>query len=305
MNKRRLQDAVYSYLVLYKKGITVQDVLDNKDVFTVLTNGIDKKDRTICDVYLKFTYKNDLIFEIKSLNNKLVFQIDITNVDFDILTQLFFLQISCSNFLCRSSQLIGTLPPTFEIEKLIKESEGSWERFVDRIGYKEEDFFVSDESLISKKIIEEENILWCYNKSCTGKTFLGIYTLTYCNSVKLVYNPAVNNTCSLDLLKILIEYGTNFALLIDDLQCDVELAKTMLSFICNNKDDIKARVKNLSRSITCYISTTDPYVPNELSVDFSDKIGANKIFVEDAGHFNSAAGYTHFEQLLEEMVKNE
>lgn len=241
MNKRRLQDAVYSYLVLYKKGITVQDVLDNKDVFTVLTNGIDKKNRTICDVHLKFTYKNDLIFEIKSLNNKLVFQIDITNVDFDILTQLFFLQISCSNFLCRSSQLIGTLPPTFEIEKLIKESEGSWERFVDRIGYKEEDFFVSDESLISKKIIEEENILWCYNKSCTGKTFLGIYTLTYCNSVKLVYNPAVNNTCSLDLLKILIEYGTNFALLIDDLQCDVELAKTMLSFICNNKDDIKAR----------------------------------------------------------------
>ena len=68
--------------------------------------------------------------------------------------------------------------------------------------------------------------------------------------------------------------------------------------------DLK-RVKNLSRSITCYISTTDPYVPNELSVDFSDKIGANKIFVEDAGHFNSAAGYTHFEQLLEEMVKNE
>lgn len=68
--------------------------------------------------------------------------------------------------------------------------------------------------------------------------------------------------------------------------------------------DVK-RVKNLAQSITCYISTSDPYVPNELSVDFADKIGAKKVFVDNAGHFNLAAGYTHFEQLLEEMMKNE
>lgn len=68
--------------------------------------------------------------------------------------------------------------------------------------------------------------------------------------------------------------------------------------------DLK-RVKNFAQSITCYISTTDPYVPNELSVEFADKIGAKKVFVDNAGHFNLAAGYTHFEQLLEEMMKNE
>ena len=65
------------------------------------------------------------------------------------------------------------------------------------------------------------------------------------------------------------------------------------------------RVKNLAQSITCHISTSDPYVPNELSVDLADKIGAKKVFVDNAGHFNLAAGYTHFEQLLEEMMKNE
>lgn len=65
------------------------------------------------------------------------------------------------------------------------------------------------------------------------------------------------------------------------------------------------RVKNLAQSITCYISTSDPYVPNELSVDLADKIGAKKVFVDNAGHFNLVAGYTHFEQLLEEMMKNE
>lgn len=68
--------------------------------------------------------------------------------------------------------------------------------------------------------------------------------------------------------------------------------------------DLK-RVKNLAQSITCFISTSDPYVPNELSVELADKIGAKKVFVNNAGHFNLAAGYTHFEQLLEEMMKNE
>lgn len=71
-----------------------------------------------------------------------------------------------------------------------------------------------------------------------------------------------------------------------------------------NYKDLK-KIKNFVQSITCYISITDPYVPNELSIDFADKLGAKKVFVEDAGHFNSAAGYTHFEQLWEEMMKNE
>lgn len=68
--------------------------------------------------------------------------------------------------------------------------------------------------------------------------------------------------------------------------------------------DLK-RIKNFTQSITCYISTTDPYVPNQLSIDFADMIGAKKVFVENAGHFNTAAGYTHFEQLLEEMMRDE
>ena len=64
-------------------------------------------------------------------------------------------------------------------------------------------------------------------------------------------------------------------------------------------------VQKFAQSITCYISNTDPYVPNQLSIEFADNIGAKKIFVEGAGHFNTAAGYTHFEQLLEEMMNNE
>lgn len=68
--------------------------------------------------------------------------------------------------------------------------------------------------------------------------------------------------------------------------------------------DLK-RIKTFTQSITCYISTTDPYVPNQLSIDFADMVGAKKVLVENAGHFNAAAGYTHFEQLLEEMMRDE
>ena len=57
--------------------------------------------------------------------------------------------------------------------------------------------------------------------------------------------------------------------------------------------DLKV-VKRYIDSATCYISTNDPYVPNGLSIDFSDMIGAEKIFVEKAGHFNASAGYTVF-----------
>lgn len=65
------------------------------------------------------------------------------------------------------------------------------------------------------------------------------------------------------------------------------------------------KLKKYINSSICFISTNDPYVPNQLSIDFANRIGANKTFVDNAGHFNSAAGYTHFEQLLEEIIKNE
>lgn len=58
-----------------------------------------------------------------------------------------------------------------------------------------------------------------------------------------------------------------------------------------------SKVSRLSERRVCFISKTDPYVPNALSIDFADKIFAEKVFVEDAGHFNTEAGYTSFEAL--------
>ncbi len=60
-------------------------------------------------------------------------------------------------------------------------------------------------------------------------------------------------------------------------------------------------IVNNVRQICCYISQSDPYVPNEMSINFSDRIGAKKVFIENAGHFNKSAGYDTFDALLKEI----
>ena len=58
-----------------------------------------------------------------------------------------------------------------------------------------------------------------------------------------------------------------------------------------------SKISSLSERRISFISKNDPYVPNELSIDFVNKISSETIFVEEAGHFNTAAGYSKFEQL--------
>ena len=44
------------------------------------------------------------------------------------------------------------------------------------------------------------------------------------------------------------------------------------------------------------------FLQNELSDEFAENIRAEKIYFENAGHFNKAAGYLKFEELFE-MLK--
>ena len=67
------------------------------------------------------------------------------------------------------------------------------------------------------------------------------------------------------------------------------------------RDDLQ-KVKEFAAERICFISKTDPYVPNGLSYDFADKIGAEIIMVDNAGHFNTSAGYNSFPALLEKLI---
>lgn len=253
MNNKKIQDIIFSYMILYKKGLNTQDVLDNSYIFASLSEELQKKNKDICDLNLEFTSNDKVIFYIKSStqNDEKNFQIEVTDINYDLLSNLLFGQISCSDYLIKSSKFKIDIK-NIEFGKLFSEASNSWERFLERVGYKEEDFFTSDESNYARKQINEDNILWCYNKSCTGKTFLGLYTLTYCNYQKYVYNPSVSNTCDINLIKILLEYGTDFGLLIDDLQCDVESGKVILSFLCKYQTSIQNR--NIHIFITSWSS---------------------------------------------------
>lgn len=62
-----------------------------------------------------------------------------------------------------------------------------------------------------------------------------------------------------------------------------------------------SRIQYLVQERVCYISKTDPYVPNILSIDFATKINAKIVMFENAGHFNASAGFTSFEALYQEL----
>ena len=64
-------------------------------------------------------------------------------------------------------------------------------------------------------------------------------------------------------------------------------------------------IPELTDKRICYISKTDPYVPNELSENFANIINAQKVYVDNAGHFNTYAGYLQFEMLLKDIEANE
>ena len=60
-----------------------------------------------------------------------------------------------------------------------------------------------------------------------------------------------------------------------------------------------AEFKNLCKERICFYSTNDPYVKFDALQSFEQDITATQNNVsKTAGHFNKAAGYTKFEELL-------
>ena len=75
-------------------------------------------------------------------------------------------------------------------------------------------------------------------------------------------------------------------------------------FFTKSSDEL-SKIKTLTDKIYCYVSATDPYVPNQLSIDFAKQIGASINLVNNAGHFNIAAGYSRFDMLFGKLMDDE
>jgi len=61
------------------------------------------------------------------------------------------------------------------------------------------------------------------------------------------------------------------------------------------------KIKENCAKFFMFHSDKDPYVPLEKAEELKEKLGAELIIIKNAGHFNTEAGYTQFEQLLEKI----
>lgn len=57
-------------------------------------------------------------------------------------------------------------------------------------------------------------------------------------------------------------------------------------------------LKRLCQEMICIYSNNDPYIPVENATSFANKIGAQKVLLENAGHFTGKYGYREFKELL-------
>lgn len=71
------------------------------------------------------------------------------------------------------------------------------------------------------------------------------------------------------------------------------------TFSCRNFDWL--RIKRNAGSVSLYSSDDDPYVPLEKGKELAAKLAAPLHVVSEAGHFNTAAGYTEFRLLLTDI----
>lgn len=62
------------------------------------------------------------------------------------------------------------------------------------------------------------------------------------------------------------------------------------------------KIRRNCGKFTIFASDNDPYVPLEKGEGLAQKLGAEAILVQGAGHFNEKAGYKKFQLLLENIL---
>ena len=64
------------------------------------------------------------------------------------------------------------------------------------------------------------------------------------------------------------------------------------------KDNDLRKVNNYANEVICLYGDDDPYIPQVVLHDFSEKLNAKEIIISNGGHLNTKAGYGSYEVLL-------
>lgn len=80
-----------------------------------------------------------------------------------------------------------------------------------------------------------------------------------------------------------------------------EFAPTMISFV--DREFNWEAIKQNCPSFTIFHSDNDPYVPLDKAEELAKNLHTQVTQISGGGHFNEAAGYTKFPQLLKRMIE--
>lgn len=125
-----------------------------------------------------------------------------------------------------------------DLNGLLDKAYKSWENYLNRIGYDDKKLINVPEITYMKRALSNKGVVWCHNKSCSGKTYAAIKILKS-NKKIAVFNPCFQSSCSYEFVKLFLAFGRDFTILIDDIQCDVEKAYELIANISNNIIKIK------------------------------------------------------------------
>lgn len=201
----------------------------------------------------------------------------------------------------------------------------SWNNYQKRISYDEHNLLTLPENASISQSLQNKHVVWCYNKSCSGKTFLGISQLKRFKN-RVVYNPCFSHSCDYELLKVLLCLGRNVSILIDDIQCDIEKAKELYNYIYNHlyefsdrnvyifliswssllSDKAFAKYKSFfptySPNIEMYVELLKNQISNE---DISSACGNNIALLHSAVRIKSTPHQNSKENLFKIFVKTD
>jgi len=187
-------------------------------------------------VYLTLSGCNNIIV---SLGEKGIIEIPIKSIKLSFFDQFITQDITVYDFLNFSINIKAQLESKITTETF-HNCDCSWEKYLERNKI-DHHFVKPPEYENAYNLLEKNNCLWCYNKSCSGKTYLGIFTVDKFDNSRFVYNPVYNYSCTFEFVVLLICFGRDVTLLIDDLHCQPEKAYQIIELIIEHHEKFSAR----------------------------------------------------------------
>ena len=117
----------------------------------------------------------------------------------------------------------------------------SWDDYVRQLGVYDEKGLLTFNTEAIRERLNRQNFVWYYGCSCSGKSYMGIRQLDLYKNPRIAYNPCFSAEYEYEIVKLMLFYGENISLLIDDVQCDTEKAKELFSIIAEQKSSFKQR----------------------------------------------------------------